>query len=803
MRFHRPFSLNALLVLGFVPIILITCGSGLAPAAEEHHALVRFWIQTPADQAFMDQNHLRFVIEGGRRGEYYDVVVRADEVQELLQAGTRVEVLHENLESFYASRLSGRETWGLYHTFSEAIAWMDSLNLEYPQVVSARWSIGQGHEGNDLWCIRVSDNPEIDEPDEPEILFDGLHHANEIMGLEVTLMLAEYLAQAYVAGDPEIMTLLNTREIYLVPIVNPDGLIYNEQTYPGGGATWRKNRRDNGDGSWGVDLNRNYSFEWGCDWGSSGIPSDPTYRGPAAESEPETQAICAFIDSREFVVRQSYHSSGNITLYPWGYTSDDTPDADIFYEMAVAMTLYNGYEFGQIGDPGVIYPVCGGSVDWDYGAQDRHDKIFGFSNELGTSQWPPESQRQLIFEDNIWPALYLIQMAGNLRGVSWTHAPLPYTAEGSAPYSVMAVAQGFNDTPIDESTVTLNYRADGGDFAQAAMLPTGAPGEYAAEIPVQAEGAVVEYYLAASDIEGRLGTSPRTAPDALHYFEVGTEFTHVMEADRGWSVGDAGDNATSGIWARVDPVGTSAQPEDDHSADGTHCWITGQHLAGQTPGYNDVDNGKTTLLSPVYDMTGAESVSFNYWLWYSNDQGNNPGTDYWDVLLSNDGGQTWLPLEHTAISTNAWVNLTYDLVDYYPVPEQVQLKFVAADESPGSLVEAGVDDFLILGAFGPASLDDTPLELHVSLAQNAPNPFNPRTTIRYFLPHEDRVKLSILDVKGRLIKVLVSAMVPAGEHGVTWNGQDALGRRVASGVYFARLSTASGENLSCRMVLMK
>jgi hypothetical protein len=782
--------------------LLLTMTVSSFGAEAEHHSLVRFWIDTPADQEFMDQNHLRFQIAYGRSGDFFDLVVRPEEVPELMRAGSRVEVLHHDMEGFYASRMRGRADWGDFHTYSEAIALMDSLHMLYPSVVSARWSIGQGHEGNDIWCFRVSDNPEVDEPDEPEVLFDGLHHANEIMGSEVTLMLAEYLAEQYTAGDPEISQLLNEREVYMVPILNPDGMLYNEAVYPNGGASWRKNRRDNGDGTWGVDLNRNYSYEWGCDEGSSGNPGDPTYRGPAPQSEPEVQAVVAFINAHEFITRQSYHSSGNVTLYPWGYTRDDTPDEDIFREMAAAMTLYNGYRAGQPGDPGILYIACGGAFDWDYGAQDEHEKIFGFSNELGTSQWPPESQRQPIFEDNIWPAIYLIQMAGSLRGVSWIHTPLPYTAKGAQPYPLVAVPMGYEGAPIDTSSVTLHFRVDGGAFSDVPMVPTGQPGEFGASIPGQFQGTVVEYYLSASDIEGRQGTSPRNAPSALHYFEVGREFVHPMEADRGWTVGDSDDDAGTGIWVRVDPIGTPAQPEDDHSPDGTHCWITGQHAEGGSIGHNDVDGGKTTLFSPIYDLEGALSVAFEYWRWYSNSEGTNPNEDWWDVLLSNDGGESWVSLEHTQESSNAWESLSFDLEDFYPVPGQVQLKFVASDEGGGSIVEAGVDDFSIAGVFEISGSPDLSTAFQLSLEQNYPNPFHPETTIRFRHPVAGPVRLGVYDASGRLLRVLLSASVGAGDYAVSWDGRDALGRPVASGIYFARLQTEGGE-LNCRMVLMK
>ncbi len=140
------------------------------------------------------------------------------------------------------------------------MAWADSLARMHPEVVSPRWSIGQSHEGRDIWCLRVSDNPTVDE-DEPEILLDGLHHAREIITSEFALMFVAHLAESY-GTDPVATWLVDHRELYVVPIVNPDGLMYNEQTEPQGGGMWRKNRRDNGDGSRGVDLNRNYPYAW-------------------------------------------------------------------------------------------------------------------------------------------------------------------------------------------------------------------------------------------------------------------------------------------------------------------------------------------------------------------------------------------------------------------------------------------------------------------------------------------------------------------------------------------------------------
>jgi len=652
--------------------------------------------------------------------------------------------------------------------------------------------------------LRLSDNPETDEDGEPEVLFDALHHAREVMTSEMVLMLAEYLAEQYYAGDPEIVALLDENEIYLVPIVNPDGFLYNEQINPDGGGLWRKNRRDNGDGTWGVDLNRNYPYEWGCDEGSSGDPGNDTYRGPSPGSEPEVQAMMNLIDDHDFVTRQSWHSSGNLTLYPWGYTIDDTPDEATFREMAAAMTQFNGYSPGQVGE--LLYPVCGGSFDWDYGGQDTHTKIFGFTNEIGGSSdgwWPPDSRRQPLFEENLWPALYMIAVSSDLRGPTFSHAPLPYSPATAGQYPLTVTPFGFEGAAIDPASVVLHYRVDGNGFVDMVLTATGDPGEFGGAIAAQPTGSVVEYYISAADDEGRAGTTPRGAPSALHHFEIGSDFSHLMEADRGWTAGAEDDDASTGLWVRVAPVGTSAQPAQDHSAEGTHCWVTGQHTAGESDGFNDVDGGKTTLFSPTYDLTGAEQVTIGYWKWYSNDQGNSPSSDWWDVYLTNDGGENWVEVEHTMTSTNAWAEIAFDLSVYYAVPGRIQLRFVAADENDGSLIEAGIDDFLIAGVFGSVAIGDAPEVLRVRLGQNVPNPFNPVTTIAFSLPEAGTVQLGIFDLHGRLIKSLVRGSLPAGEHSVTWNGRDALGRSVASGTYFCTLRASDGSQETRKLMLAK
>ena len=676
-----------------------------AADAYEHHALVRFWLETEADQQTFAEHQAGWDVAAGRAGRWADIVVPRSELADLLGLGSRVEVLHDDLEAHYAERFAGRADYGLYHTFDEGVAWLDELATLYPEVVSPKWSLGWSHEGRNIWCVRVSDNPTVHEPEEPEILFDGAIHAREVMAAEMVVMLTAYLAEQYAAGDPEIVALLDENAVYMVPYSNPDGWVYNEQTNPSGGGMWRKNRRVNGDGSHGVDCNRNYPYEWGCPNGSSGTPSAETYRGPSPGSEPETQALMQLINQHDFVIRQSYHTYSDLTLYPWGYTTAHTPDHATFVEMAAAMVQYNGYTPGQ--PPEILYEVCGGSFDWDYGQQDEHTRIFAFSNEIGsTGFWPGDAERQDLFDENLWPALYLIAVAGDLRGPSFAHDPVAFQVPGAGAQTVTTTVEGFGGAAIDPASVTLSWRVDGGPWTDQPLTPTGSPGEFAGTIPQQiGVPVVVEYYLAATDEFGHEGTAPRGAPDVLFTYEIRDAFDHAMEADRGWRAGDPADDASSGLWVRVDPVGTSydgaqVQPDDDHTADGSEAWVTGQHVAGESAGYNDVDGGRTTLYSPVYDLTGGANVAIRYWRWYTNDVGNAPGEDWWDVEISNDGGASWTQVEHTQASNAEWLERQLDLADYFTAPGQVQLRFVASDEGSGSLVEAGVDDFLLVGDFG-------------------------------------------------------------------------------------------------------
>ncbi len=191
----------------------------------------------------------------------------------------------------------------------------------------------------------------------------------------------------------------------------------------------------------------------------------------------------------------------------------------------------------------------------------------------------------------------------------------------------------------------------------------------------------------------------------LQLGEIVVAFEDDFESDKGWTVGELDDDATTGIWERADPQGTCwgnqpVQPEADNSTDGTICYVTGA-LAGDYRGSYDVDGGKTTLLSPIIDLSYLKSAVVTYYRWYSSNTGQYPNDDDFRVDVSNDGGITWRNLETLSYDDRAWRKKQFHLEEIIPLTSQMRFRFVAEDKGlGGSIVEAAIDDFSIVGSVG-------------------------------------------------------------------------------------------------------
>ncbi len=451
-------------MLRYLLVALLALAPVLGLAQTERHSEVRLYLPaaptpdaTPrallaerlaAHGLLLDHAH----IEVTPSGSALRTVLSASELRAAEASGVELEVLVEDVTAHYLATRRGTceggasvsrieadicGTMGGYPTFETILGHLDAMRAAYPHLISERTSLGETHEGRPLWLVEISDNPGVEEG-EPEALYTGLHHAREPGSMAAVLYFMYYLLENY-GTDPEVTELVDSRRLFFVPVVNPDGYVFNETTNPEGGGMWRKNRRDNGGNVFGVDLNRNYGYEWGYDdLGSSGFPPSETYRGPAPFSEPETRALRDFLEGgRHVSVAFNYHTHGNLLLFPWGYRQGVyTPDHAEYVALGEALTEANGYTSGP--SPDVLYLVNGGASDWFYGEQTTKGKIMAFLPEVGYAFWPDPVDVYALADENLEANLLLAQAASpppvstepsaTARPVAWDAAyPNPFT----------------------------------------------------------------------------------------------------------------------------------------------------------------------------------------------------------------------------------------------------------------------------------------------------------------------------------------------------------------------------------------
>jgi carboxypeptidase T len=292
-----------------------------------------------------------------------------------------------------------------FHNFEEMVTELKDIAADYPELAST-FSIGQSLEGKELWGLKIG-KPHTDE--KPAIVYMATHHAREHVSTEMPILFARKFLEKSLS-DPRIKNIIDNLDIYLIPMVNPDGAIHDIST--GRYKWWRKNRRANRGGSYGVDLNRNYGFGWGTG-GSSTDPTSDVYMGTAAFSEPETKAIRDFfLENRNIKMALSFHTFSELILYPWGgkKTGVGGKDEVAMKKMASDMAAMNHYKPMQSSE---LYIASGDTCDWVYGEL----KTFCFTFELSpASMWdggfyPGASTIERVFDDNWEPMLYLAEKA--------------------------------------------------------------------------------------------------------------------------------------------------------------------------------------------------------------------------------------------------------------------------------------------------------------------------------------------------------------------------------------------------------
>lgn len=681
-------------------------------------------------------------------------------------------ILERQMRDTYGIEGFGFGSMGGFYTLQEIYQKMDSMRLLYPHLTTAKDSIGSTIENRPIYAMKISSNPSINDPTKPEVFYNALTHAREPQGMMAVMYFMFYLLENY-GTDPEVTYLLNHRQLWFVPCVNPDGYYYNQTTNPNGGGQWRKNRRNNG-GSYGVDLNRNFAYRWGYDnTGSSPTPSNDTYRGPSPASEPETQALQNFCNQRQFKAALNYHTYSNLLIYPWGYINQTTPDSVRFTGYARDMTEFNKYAYGTPAQ--LLYVVNGGADDWMYGNDSMgHPKIFSMTPEVGTTGfWPSQNEIFPLAAENLYPNLYLAWAAGKFPQITDIRTSKnTYQPGDSGQIRIALKNNGI------ETNITTDYE-----------LTTPHEGI----ILYNSVGSVSQTQFGEVDtiiIPFRLSNTIPSSCAFINILVVSLDGTPVYQKKVSVLVGQP----TQIIFA------------DDGETDGNNWTTTGSSNGtwGKTstqfrspsnsftdsPSGSYLNNANAMMtLNGSLNFTNIAGATFSFWDRYATES----GYDFCNTEISTNGGSSWISLARYSGTNTTWTQRRYNISDLVAGKTNVKIRFVLT--SDGSQTADGwyVDDILINGYVTAPLIDITMTEKPVkefSLMQNYPNPFNPSTVIRFQLPVNTKVSLKIYNILGQQVRTLVEGYQKAGNHSIPWDGRDNMGRRVSGGLYIYRLETS-------------
>ncbi len=339
-------------------------------------------------------------------GVYIECVIAKNLLTNLKKSGVKVEILEADMEEYTKKMLKNKKTptispcnssqlidpinyntgsMGGYLTYDEMLAELDQMRSLYPNLITAKAPISSflTEQKRSIQFVKISDNPQNEET-EKRILFNAVHHAREPGSMQQLIYFMWFLLENY-ATNPEIKGLVDNTEIYFVPVVNPDGYVYNQTTNPNGGGFWRKNRKKHSNGNFGVDNNRNYSYKWGTTGTSTTDTSDDTYAGSGPFSEPENKAIKWLCEQKKFEVAMNNHCYSDLILYPYGYDyNKPTPDDNIYKGISAEMVKINNYVNQNSAE---LYPASGDSDDWMYGDTSTKPKVFAFTPEIGSDDF--------------------------------------------------------------------------------------------------------------------------------------------------------------------------------------------------------------------------------------------------------------------------------------------------------------------------------------------------------------------------------------------------------------------------------
>lgn len=747
-----------------------------------HYTKSRIFINSNSDLKTLIDNGIAADHGTVKKNTYIESVFSDLEIDTAKKLGYKVDIIIKDMQKYYVNTVRDRVrsevkntapcsvintyatpdhfnlgSMGGFLTYAQMLAELDEMQSLYPDLITVKSPIGtfETIENKPIYWVKISDNPTTDEA-EPEILYTAIHHAREPASMQQLIFFMWYLLENY-ASNTKIQSLVDTTEMYFVPVINVDGYLYNETTNPDGGGYWRKNRRDNGDGSFGVDLNRNYSYEWGG-LGTSDSFGE-TYPGTAGFSEPETQAIKWFCEEHEFVMALNNHTYSQLLLYPFGYDHNQpTPDNATFEAISSLMVSENGY-INQISAD--LYPASGVSDDWMYGDTTTHNKIFAMTPEIGYAFWPSISDIIPICKEMMFHNLTGAHAIHNYASIKDNSPSLLDDINGNFDYTIQRIGiGGSGDFSVSVVPVSSNIISVG-------SLNTHNSLEIGDEV-----NASISYVL----------------DNAIHY---GDEIIYKLVVDNGLSNTEIEVSKVFGNLSQIyyDPCDSATEHWDSSDWElTTNAFFSApSSITDSETGNYENNANKSIVLSDAIDLIASTSiakVSF-YAKWSIEDN-----YDYVQFQVSIDNGSTWQAqcgkYTNTGVQDqNAannqplydgeqteWILEEIDISDY--IGEEILFRFVLVSDA--GVVSDGFffDDLTVNIVDATAGISSNNLNHFVLY----PNPAKDQLNIKNTNNHNE-YSLQIINITGQIVSThLIS------------NSKSSISlKHINKGIYFVKVSS--------------
>jgi hypothetical protein len=697
-------------ILALVLLAAVAAHSG----PPEKYAKIRVFVPNKESLDRVWDAGIDFEGSDGKVGGWMEFTAGAFERQELDARGVRYDIVDVDAARSASAAIVpgpldvfgfGAGSMGGYYTYDEVGRQLDTMHLLYPGLISAKAPIGYSTEGREIWGVRISDNPNADEG-EPEVLYTALHHAREPGGMMTVVYYMWWLLEHY-GTDARATYLVDNRALWFVPVVNPDGYAYNQLTNPGGGGFWRKNRRNNGDGTFGIDLNRNYGTftMWNApNGGSSTSTASDTYRGPTPFSETETQAIDGFMRSHAVVTALNFHTYGRYLIYPWGYLSGESGDSAMYREFAFDMVARNRHTSGTDLQT-VNYSTRGNSDDYMYG-DDTKPRTYAMTPEASSSFWPASNQILPVAQENLDMNIYCAYVAGAYCVTARTSVADAETDGDLEPGEALTVSVVVRNKGLGSAAglVTALSPVDPGITVSTGPTPTGTLAARAdTSIPFNATVSPGAAY----------GSAVRLAIDITD--SAGYSHRDTMTLYVGQETVLLADDAETGTskWTTGSGWGTSA---DAHAGSAS--------FTDSPVGKYAVNADNALTLTDAVSLTGCDHAVLRFWTKWAIE----PTWDFGLVEITTNGGGSWTalraPLSHTGSAygvqtTGVWgydgytpgLGWTSQEIDITPyVGNDVRLRFRLISDGADTRDGIYVDDIRLIG-YRPSSQDAV---LHVA-----------------------------------------------------------------------------------------